>query len=457
MFANPLGLYPDPQITTFKGQYILIGTDTLSGARAISLHTAPTLAQLPNATRHVVYTPPATGPECCELWAPELHRIGEGDAARWYIYFAADDGNNNNHRMYALESAGDDPLGPYTNKGKVADSADDRWAIDATVLQLDGKLYFIWSGWKADVNGQQSLFIAPMSNPWTISGPRVLLTEPTLAWEMSGMPINEGPAVLQHDGKTYLTYSASGCWTNDYQLGLLTFNGGDPLNPAAWTKTAQPVFTDVAGVFSPGHNSFFKSPDGKDDWIVYHAQDNQVGGCGGDRTARAQKISWNADGTPNLGQPVAAGEFLAAPSGEVSAELPTCYEAELALVRNARIIDVATASGGKMVAYIETPASLVQFSVLVSVAGAYTMTVHYSNSLDEDAEQKVTVNHQPAVALAYPPSGGRESVKPVTMTVNLQAGGNTIQFAPGAKPARLDFIEIQQVGDLDRMNKILQN
>ena len=27
------------------------------------------------------------------------------------------------------------------------------------------------------------------------------------------------------------------------------------------------------GVFGPGHNSFVKSPDGREDWIVYHAID----------------------------------------------------------------------------------------------------------------------------------------------------------------------------------------
>jgi hypothetical protein len=35
-----------------------------------------------------------------------------------------------------------------------------------------------------------------------------------------------------------------------------------------------------------------------------------------DRTTRAQPITWNEDGTPNLGVPVAPGEELAGPSGE---------------------------------------------------------------------------------------------------------------------------------------------
>ena len=34
------------------------------------------------------------------------------------------------------------------------------------------------------------------------------------------------------------------------------------------------------------------------------------------RTTRAQKFTWNADGTPNFGVPVALGTQLAVPSGE---------------------------------------------------------------------------------------------------------------------------------------------
>jgi GH43 family beta-xylosidase len=34
------------------------------------------------------------------------------------------------------------------------------------------------------------------------------------------------------------------------------------------------------------------------------------------RSTLAQKFTWNADGTPNLGTPVALGTTLTSPSGE---------------------------------------------------------------------------------------------------------------------------------------------
>ncbi len=72
-----------------------------------------------------------------------------------------------------------------------------------------------------------------------------------------------------------------------------------------------------------GHNGFFTSPDGTESWIVYHANDSASEGCDNGRTTRAQKFTWNSDGSPNLGTPVALGGSLAGPSGEPSATSTT--------------------------------------------------------------------------------------------------------------------------------------
>lgn len=64
-----------------------------------------------------------------------------------------------------------------------------------------------------------------------------------------------------------------------------------------------------------GHHSFFKSPDGTQDWIAYHGKNTSTYTYSF-RTTRAQKIDWNADGTPNLGSPLAAGATQNLPSGD---------------------------------------------------------------------------------------------------------------------------------------------
>ena len=117
-----------------------------------------------------------------------------------------------------------------------------------------------------------------------------------------------------------MLYSASGCWTDHYALGLLTFTGKrNLLNPLLWKKSGQPVFSTSVedSVFAPGHNSFFKSPDKKEDWILYHANSAPGMGCGGGRTPRAQKFTWSADGSPYFGKPVKKGLLLDVPSGSL--------------------------------------------------------------------------------------------------------------------------------------------
>ena len=114
-----------------------------------------------------------------------------------------------------------------------------------------------------------------MENPWTLKSARVQISLPQYDWEKRGSSVNEGPeALISPSGEAFIVYSGSNCATDDYGLGLLRLKAnGDPLNPADWTKSAAPVFQKAFNnnVFGPGHNGFFKSKDGTEDWIVYHA------------------------------------------------------------------------------------------------------------------------------------------------------------------------------------------
>ena len=168
------------------------------------------------------------------------------------------------------------------------------------------------------VTDMQRLYIRELSNPYTAVGPKHMLTGPTYDWEQKGLRVNEGPEPLYHNNRTFVVYSASYCETPDYKLGLLEFVGTDPLNHEHWRKHPTPVFqrSDAHHVYGPGHNGFFKSPDGKEDWIVYHANDSPSGKCDANRSTRAKKFTWGADGLPVFGEPEAVGIKLQVPSGE---------------------------------------------------------------------------------------------------------------------------------------------
>ncbi|WP_345243454.1 glycoside hydrolase family 43 protein [Nibrella saemangeumensis] len=322
--TNPLKASgPDPWVVYKDGWYYYMNT---VGNR-LDLWRTRHMADLGTADRKTVYTPPASGPYSKQLWAPEIHFLN----GKWYIYFAADDGRNVNHRMWVLENASADPMqGEWVLKGKLADPGD-HWAIDLSVFEHKGKLFAIWSGWEGAINGRQDIYIARLKNPWTMKGDRVRLSKPDLPWEMHGdvpeewqkngevpqVLVNEGPQFLRKDKNLFIVYSANACW-RDYCLGQLQYDGsGSLLKAVNWRKSPQPVFVQAPenGVFAPGHNSFFKSPDGREDWILYHANPSETDGCGNKRAPHAQRFSWNPDGTPNFGKPLPKTP-MPAPSGE---------------------------------------------------------------------------------------------------------------------------------------------
>ncbi|MEO8569277.1 MAG: glycoside hydrolase family 43 protein [Ginsengibacter sp.] len=322
-FTNPLlPSGADPWCIYKDGYYYYTNTT----GRNITIWKTKNISNLRSAEKKVVWTPPASGPYSKEIWAPEIHYL----QGKWYVYFAADSGNNFNHRLYVLENNSSDPFkGGWSMKGQLK-TPDDKWAIDGSVFEHREKMYLIWSGWKGDINGEQDIFIAKMKNPWTVEGKRILLSEPSYPWEKIGdlnnpndvshVNVNEGPEVLAHDNKLFLIYSASGCWTDTYALGMLTASASaDIMKASSWTKTDHPVFKQSPEnkVYGTGHNSFFKSPDGKEDYILYHANSEPGQGCGAHRSPRAQKFTWNADGSPNFGEPAAAGVELPVPSGTV--------------------------------------------------------------------------------------------------------------------------------------------
>ena len=191
--TNPLNsMGPDPWLTYYDGNYYLA---TTTGTSALTMRKSPSLAGLKVATPVTIYYE-TDDSRCCNMWAPEFDLLNGPDGLRWYFYYTAGtSGTFDNQRSYVLESAGTDPLGPYTFKGKLYDPQNDVWSIDGTVMTLNDKLYFVSSTW---VGSYQALFIAPMSNPWTI-GSRVAISEPEFDWETAGGLVNEGPVALHHN------------------------------------------------------------------------------------------------------------------------------------------------------------------------------------------------------------------------------------------------------------------
>ncbi|MFF5308868.1 family 43 glycosylhydrolase [Streptomyces massasporeus] len=299
----------DPHIVKHTDGYYYF-TATVPEYDRIVLRRATTIQGLKSAPETTIWTKHASGAMGAHIWAPEIHFID----GKWYVYFAA--GATDDVwaiRMYVLEGTGANPVtAAWTEKGQIRTQWES-FSLDATTFVVNGVRYLAWAQRDPSVNNNTDVYLAKMANPWTITGTPVMLSRPTYSWETVGYKVNEGPAVIQHGGKVFLTYSASATDAN-YCLGMLTASASaNLLSPASWSKSATPVFTSSAATsqYGPGHNSFTVSEDGKSDILVYH--DRGYKDISGDplddpnRRTRVQKVYWNADGTPNFGIPVADG------------------------------------------------------------------------------------------------------------------------------------------------------
>ncbi|RYY03091.1 MAG: alpha-L-arabinofuranosidase [Gammaproteobacteria bacterium] len=329
-FTNPI--IPngaDPWLEYYDGNYYLTTTTWTS---QLVMRKSPTLAGLATATPINIWSE-SEADRCCNFWAFEFHRLNTPNGFRWYVMYTSGTKDNfDGQHLSVIESEGDDPMGPYTYKGSPMPKS---WNIDGTYLTLNNQLYLLWSEWQKD---EQLIWISKMSNPWTITGERQIISRPTLDWEKSGMKVNEGPEVLQKDGKTFIVFSASFCNTPDYKLGVMELTGADPLSIDAWHKYDKPFFEKANGVFGPGHNGFFTSPDGKENWLVYHGNSTAEQGCGQTRALRAQKFTWKNEGgqlLPDFGQPVASGEKVKSPSGENGPLVTKVHGTKVQLVNKA--------------------------------------------------------------------------------------------------------------------------
>ncbi len=430
----------DPWVIKHKdGHYYM----TVTTGHDVTIWRANTIAGFIGAERKVVWTPPRSSPNSKNIWAPELHRL-EG---KWYIYYAADNGKHQNHRLYVLENSAEDPFkGRFVEKGKICDHKNDRYAIDGTVLNLKGKMFLIWSGRPGDQHTTQNIYIAPMRNPWTLGGPRAEISKPEYSWENHGNPhVNEGPEVLVHRKTINIVYSASGSWTNHYCLGLLTAKiDSDLLAQASWKKHDKPVFQSGNGVISPGHCSFVKSPDGEEDWIVYHAA--RYPGARWTRNIRTQNFGWHKGGTPRFGGPCSPDAPIQLPGGE---PVHQRYEAEDAdLAGTAKSVPCDGASHGAKVGYIDTPESHVEFRTEIHEEGRYNLSIRFGNGTakKEVASHKLSVNGKPVSDVKYPNSGWNNWFN-AGAQVELKSGVNTIRFSKGQGFAEIDCIDLFPVSE----------
>ncbi|WP_160685795.1 glycoside hydrolase family 43 protein [Clostridium sp. C2-6-12] len=305
-FKNPIVFQrADPWVYKHTDGYYYF-TASVPEYDRIELRRATSIQQLGSVKPETIWRKHEKGEMGAHIWAPEIHFINN----KWYIYFAAGDVEDIwRIRIYVLENSSQNPLeGLWVEKGQVKTNWES-FSLDATTFEHKDKRYLVWAQNDPKFKNNSSLFIALMENPWTITGEQVMISRPDLEWEKVGEIVNEGPAVIKRNGKIFISYSASAT-DHNYCMGLLSApETSDLLDPNSWSKSPKPIFeTSIENSqYGPGHNCFTVSEDGAYDVLIYHARNyKELMGhplTDPNRHARAQRLNWNEDGTPNFGIP----------------------------------------------------------------------------------------------------------------------------------------------------------
>ncbi|MEL0454635.1 glycoside hydrolase family 43 protein [Flavobacteriaceae bacterium SZ-1-7] len=302
-FDNPLAEErADPLVhKSDDGTYYLIAT--VPEYDKIVLRKSETINGLKEAEEKVIWTKHEKGVMGHHIWAPELHNID----GTWYIYFAAGEAENIwNIRMWVLSNRSKDPMkGKWKEEGQIKTSIES-FSLDATTFEHNGKRYLIWAqNVRGGAHGT-GLVLSEMESPITLKGPEVIITEPEFSWERMKYNVNEGPAVIKHAGKIFVSYSASAT-NHNYCIGLLWIDeNADLLDINNWHKSPGPVFYTNEDLkrYGPGHNSFTTSEDGKTDIMIYHARDyKEIKGhelSDPNRATRARVLKWTESGFPDF-------------------------------------------------------------------------------------------------------------------------------------------------------------
>lgn len=317
LVSNPLSMenYSDPFITYDKvtGYYYFIASCQSNDLIIFRSKNAANLIQ--NNDFKVVFTcghDGVFGP----MWAPEMYKID----GLWYIYTSCQERANDNpfgerKTLLVLKSISEDPFDGFEFASKPDPN---EFAIDPTSTFIGNKQYLCYSVVRGT---HQLLEIREMLNPTTFSKEGSIISQAFYDWEKvpgyDVWTINEGPFFLKKDNRIFIIYSANGCWSDDYCLGLLEFQGGEVCNANNWKKHTKPIFIKGSCIFGVGHASFFNSPDDKEVWIAYHCLLRSNPTLEEmDRQTCIQRINFDKTGFPIIGEPIGTDTKINPPSGE---------------------------------------------------------------------------------------------------------------------------------------------
>ena len=305
-YTNPVyaASMPDPSVIGYGDYYYAAGTtgnSRKSDGRIFTLLRSRNLVDW--ELLGGALTPPFENRRL-QYWAPELTT----SRGKYYLYYCV---SGNGQEKFGLRaSVSDRPEGPYSDMGmQLVDCETNRFTIDPFPFKDDdGQWYFFYARNFTNVTSEvhpgtaivvdrlldmtrlagDCHVVVRAKHDWTLyeAHRRMDVYDQTYDWHTI-----EGPCVVKHAGRYYCFYSGSNWQTPRYGVDYVVAD--HPLGPYSEGGDRPRVLSGTPGhVRGPGHHSIVFGPDGKTQFMVYHAWDAAMR----ERQMCVDKLQWTPDG-----------------------------------------------------------------------------------------------------------------------------------------------------------------
>lgn len=309
-YTNPVypDYFADPFVWQHQGIYYAIGTgaaeaegqvDEMHKQRVFPLLQSSNLVNWQFAGNALLRPDPALGDN---YWAPE---VAYQDGI-FYLYYSVGHGDKN-HQLRVATSP--DPLGPYQDGGGLINPENCAFAIDPSPFQDDdGQWYLFYAQDFLDtengVRAGTALVVDRLLTMTQLAGEPQVVLRARCDWQrfLVDRPMYsgvydwhtlEGPCVRKHDHRYYCFYSGGRWETESYGVDYGVADRVIGPYSDAGNELGARVLRSIPGyVVGPGHNSIAVSPDGKTEYVVYHAWDTEMKA----RRLCIDVLNWTSDG-----------------------------------------------------------------------------------------------------------------------------------------------------------------
>lgn len=294
-YTNPVyaDYFADPFVWQHQGVYYAIGTgpaeatgqvDESHQQRVFPLLRSDDLVHWRFTGNALQRPDPTLGDN---FWAPEI-AYHEGT---FYLYYSVGH-EDKNHQLRVATSA--DPKGPYKDVGMpLIDPKTCAFAIDPSPFRdEDGQWYLFYAQDFLDtengVRAGTALVVDRLLNMTTLAGTARVVLRARQNWQrfLADRPMYgdvydwhtlEGPCVRKHEKRYYCFYSGGRWETESYGVDYGVADQVMGPYSDAGNELGPRVLRSIPGyVLGPGHNSIAVSPEGKADYVVYHAWDTEM-------------------------------------------------------------------------------------------------------------------------------------------------------------------------------------